>query len=180
MSKNTKKKVDNVIKPRTTTSRIGKKKAKKIDLAASAELFKHEFSIYCIDPSMDILDYMDEHGNVDIESLPEDYLLEFVCKYLDPGTFLNVVDTPFAVDIPDDEGLTEEEKEKKLEEIYKKRMESRRNDVEVQSYVIHACCIDPKFESPEHVQAVLPISLIIDLGAELTRGSTGKNLVSRF
>lgn len=180
MSKNTKKKVDNVIKPRTRKTTQRKKGAKKINLAASAELFKQEFYIYWPDYTLDLSEYEDEQGNIDIESIPEDHLIELTCRYLDPGTFQEVLGTPFAVDTPDDDDLTEEEKKEKLAEMYKEKMENPKGQLELEAEIVRACCIDPKFESAEQVLSVFPTALIIEVAGEITRGATGKNLVSRF
>lgn len=153
---------------------------KKLDLKKSSELFQEEFYIYWPDPSLNLSEYEDEDGDFDVDTIPDEYLIEFTCRYIDPGTFLEIVDTPFAYDLPSDKQLSEKELEKITQEAINDRIRNQKSQAQVRYEIIQACVIDPQFESPEQVKKILPMSLQMELYDEITKGAIGENLVARF
>ena len=154
--------------------------AKKIDVMKSADLFDEEFYIYWPDPSLDLEEYEDDDGEIDIDAIPEDCLLEFTCRYIDSGTFLEIAQTPLSYDIPEDSNLTPKQMEQIHNDAIQNQIENRKSEQDIQAEVILTCVIDPQFESAEQIQKILPRSLQIELYAEITKGAVGVNLVSRF
>lgn len=169
------------IKGKPTKKR--RKGAKSLDLKDSVKLFEQEVFVHLVDPSVNLDDYVDltnKDGVLDIGDLPDECVFEFVCRYIDPGTMQELANTPMTIEIPNSEDLSDQE----LGEEYRKMMISRANDGSAESdlkyAVIHACVIDPEFESPEQVKKVLPMSWVNELYFEITRGAIGENLRSRF
>lgn len=160
-----------------------RKGAKKLDLKDSAKLFEQEVFVFLIDPDINLDDYSDlsnEDGVLDISDLPDECVYEFNCRYIDPGTMQELANTPLTIEIPNSADMSDEE----LGEEYRKLMVNRATDgsaeFDLKYAVVHACVIDPQFESPEQVKKILPVSWVNELYYEITRGAVGENLRSRF
>ena len=154
--------------------------AKKLDLKGSAQLFQEEFYIYWPDPSVDLDKYEQEDGTFDVDSIPSDDLIEFTCRYIDPGTFQEILSTPLAYDLPTDKSLKQEEAEEIIRKAVQDRLNNPKTEADVRYEVILSCVIDPQFESVEQVKRILPMTLQLELYNEITRGAIGENLVARF
>ena len=160
-----------------------RKGAKKLDLKDSAKLFEQEICIHLIDPNVNLDDYVDlsnDDGVLDISDLPDECVYEFSCRFIDPGTMQELANTPLTIEIPNSADMSDEE----LGEEYRKMMINRATDgsaeFDLKYAVVHACVIDPTFESPEQVKKILPVSWVNELYYEITRGAVGENLRSRF
>ena len=154
--------------------------AKKLDLKKSAELFEEEFYVYWADPTEDLSEYEDEDGNVDIDSVPNEFLYEFLCRYVDPGTFLAIVNTPLAYDLPKDKDLTQKDAEEIIRTAVEDKLNNPRTEHDVRYDILQACVIEPEFESIEQIKRLLPYDLQLTLYEEITKGAIGENLVARF
>ena len=165
-------------RPRPVTER--RTGAKKLDLKESAQLFNKEFYIYWPDPSIDLSEYQDDDGNLDLDAVPEENLIEFTCRYIDPGTFQEILNTPLAYDLPDNKNLTQEEIEDVIRKSIQDRLKNTKTEADIRQEVILSCVIDPKFESVEQIKQILPATLQIDLYDEIMKGAIGDNLVARF
>lgn len=165
-------------RPRPVTER--RKGAKKLDLKKSAELFEEQFYIYWPESGFDTSDYEDDDGNIDIDLVPVENLMEFTGRYIDPGSFLEIVNTPLAYDLPEDKQLNEQEVEKVVRSAIEERLNNPKTDADIRYEVIQACIIDPQFESVEQIKKVLPVGLQVVLYEEITKGAIGENLVARF
>ena len=165
-------------RPRPRTER--RKGAKKIDLTASAKLFDVEFYFYWPDPEFDTKKYRNDDGTVDIDQIPAEQLIEFKCRYIDPGTLQKLAKTPFAWDSSDTENKSPEELQQLILEALKNQQENFKSEEEFRSDVVFACVLDPQFESVEQVRKLLPLALVTELYLEITRGAIGDNLVARF
>ena len=157
-----------------------KKGSKKLDLKGSAQLFKEEFYVYWPDPSVDLSEYEDDEGYIDIDTVPEENLIEFTCRYIDPGTFQELLNTPLAYDLPDKKDLTQEEIEEAIRKSIQDRLNNTKTDADIRYEVLLSCIIDPQFESTDQIKQILPATLQIALYDEIMRGAIGENLVARF
>ena len=117
---------------------------------------------------------------MDIDQIPAENLIEFKCRYIDPGTLQKLAKTPFAWDLPDLKNKSEQEIQQILLESLKERDESFKPEEEFRADVLHTCVLEPEFESPEQIRKILPTSLQTELYLEITRGAIGDNLVARF
>lgn len=169
-----------VIRTRPIPRTERKKGAKKIDLTASSKLFDVEFYFYWPDPEFDTTDYQLEDGTVDIDEIPAENLIEFKCRYIDPGTLQKLAKTPFAWDQPDIKDKSPEELQEFILEALQNQQDSFKPEDEFRADVVFACTIEPQFESVEQVRKLLPLSLVTELYLEITRGAIGDNLVARF
>ena len=154
--------------------------AKKLDIRESSQLFQEEFYIYWPDPSVDISKYEQEDGTFDVDSIPAENLIEFTCRYIDPGTFQEILSTPLAYDLPEDKNLKQEEVEEIIRKAVQDRLKNVKTEADIRYEVIQSCVIDPQFESAEQIKKILPTSLQMELYDEITRGAIGDNLVARF
>ncbi len=154
--------------------------AKKLDLGKSSQLFQEEFYIYWPDPSVDITKYEQEDGTFDVDSIPAEDLIEFTCRYIDPGTFQEILNTPLAYDLPEDKSLNQEQVEEIIRKAVQDRLKNSKTEADIRYEVLQACVIDPQFESVDQIKKILPVSLQMELYDEITRGAIGDNLVARF
>ena len=165
-------------RPRPRTDR--REGAKKIDLTASAKLFDVEFYFYWPDPGFDTTEYQNDDGTVDMDQIPVENLIEFKCRYIDPGTLQKLAKSPFAWDLPDLKNKSEQEIQDIIFQSLKERDESFKPEEEFRADVLKTCVLDPEFESADQVRKILPASLQTELYLEITRGAIGDNLVARF
>ena len=154
--------------------------AKKLDLSESAKLFQEEFYQYWPDPSYDYSDYENEDRVIDIDSIPTENLIEFKCRYIDPGTLQELAKTPFAWDLPDSKNLKEQDVEKVIRDALENQKYNMKSEEEFRAEVLLTCVIEPEFESTEQIRKILPVYLINELYLGITRGAIGENIVSRF
>ena len=169
------------VKGRQRTQQTQKREgAKKLDLSASSQLFQEEFYIYWPDPSVDITKYEQDDGTFDVDSIPAEDLIEFTCRYIDPGTFQEILSTPLAYDLPEDKSLNQEQVEEIIRKAVQDRLKNSKTEADIRYEVLQACVIDPQFESVEQIKKILPVSLQMELYDEITRGAIGDNLVARF
>ena len=180
MSKEKKEKEVKVIKGRPRPKTQKRDGAKKLDLKNSAQLFNEEFYIYWPDPSVDVSEYENDDGTIDINEVPAENLIEFTCRYIDPGTFQEILNTPLAYDLPEDKNLTQEEVEEIIRKAVQDRLKKAKTEADIRYEVIQACVIDPKFESVEQIKQILPATLQLELYDEIIKGAIGDNLVARF
>ena len=175
-----KKKIIDIESKPTKKSRKG---AKRLDIKDSAQLFKQEVNIHLIDPDINLDDYTDlsnDEGILNIKDLPDECVYEFTCRFIDPGTLQELANTPFTMEISNSADLTNEELGEQYRQMQIKKLTNSSTEFELKYAVIHACVIDPAFESPEEVKQVLPVSWINELYFEITRGAVGENLRARF
>ena len=165
-------------RPRARTDR--RKGAKKIDLTASAELFDIEFYMYFPEPGFDTTEYQNADGTVDIDSIPDEHVVEFKCRYIDPGTLQKLAKTPFAWDLPDLKNKSEQEIQDIVFDSLKERDENFKPEEEFRADVLHTCILEPQFESSDQIQKIIPTSIQTELYLEITKGAIGENLVARF
>lgn len=165
-------------RPRPKTER--RTGAKKLDLKQSAQLFNSEFFIYWPDPNADLSEYEDNDGLLDIDTVPEEHLIEFVCRYIDPGTFQEIVNTPLSYDLPKDRQADEKEIEEIIRNAIQDKLQNPKSEADIRYEVIQSCVIDPVFESVDQVKQILPLALQHEIYNEVTRGAIGDNLVARF
>ena len=165
-------------RPRVKTER--RATTKKLDLKKSAELFESECFIYWPEPGFNTDEYEDDDGNVDIDAVPDEHLIEFVCRYIDPGTFQEITSTPLAYDIPEDKQLSQAEIEKMFREAQENRIRNMKSETDIRLEIILTCVIDPQFESIDQIRKILPLALQYEIYNEVTRGAIGENLVARF
>ena len=154
--------------------------AKKLDLKNSAQLFNEEFYIYWPDPTVDVTEYEADDGNIDVNEIPAENLIEFTCRYIDPGTFQEILNTPLAYDLPTAKNLTQEAIEEVIRKAIKDRLSKTKTEADIRYEVLLACIIDPKFESVEQIKRILPAALQMELYDEMIKGAIGVNLVARF
>lgn len=181
MSKETKEtKEVKVIKgrPRPVTKR--RDGAKKLNLKDSAQLFNEEFYIYWPDPTVDVSEYEADDGSIDVNEIPVENLIEFTCRYIDPGTFQEILNTPLAYDLPEDKNLSQQEIEEIIRKAVQDRLKKTKTEADIRYEVLLACIIDPKFESVEQIKRILPAALQMELYDEIIKGAIGDNLVARF
>ena len=169
-----------VFKGRQRPQNERKKGSKKLDLKGSAQLFNEDFFIYWPDPTLELSEYQDDDGNVDVDQIPEEHLIEFVCRYIDPGTFQEIVNTPLSYDLPTDRKVNEQEAEQIIRDAIQNQLSNPRTEADIRYDVLLACIIDPQFESVDQIKQILPIALQREIYEEATRGAIGDNLVARF
>ena len=154
--------------------------AKKLDLSASSQLFQEEFYQYWPEPGFDYSDYENDKGEIDIDSIPSEHLIEFRCRYIDPGTLQELAKTPFAWDLPDKTNLNQAEIEKVIRDAIQNQKDNDKSEEEFRAEVLLTCIIEPEFESVEQIRKILPVYLVNELYLGITRGAIGDNLVARF
>ena len=165
---------------RSQVSKEVYKEAQVLDLEASAKFFEDEFTIYCLHPNMDLSEYADENGNVGIEDVPRDKQVRFTCRYIDPGTFQEVLDSPIIYDLPTDRPPTQKEIEEAVRKAAAQKLKRPETEAEIRANVIFKCVTYPAFKSPEQVKHILPATIQIELYDEIMRGAIGDNIVARF
>ena len=159
--------------------------AKKLDVKESLKAFEEDFYVYFPSPDVNLEEYMDEDDNVDVDSIPDEQLLEFKCRYVTSGEFRE-----YCTPTPNTEFLTKDVI-KDLKNIKKEELEDRiataiieslnaqhnYNDA-VELTVFHAV-LDPNFETVEQVRSILPTQLLELIYDECTKFVDGTNLATK-
>lgn len=154
------------------------------EIKDSAELYDKEFYVVLADLRKDYQKFKhlaDENGIVPPHELPPEYLVQFKCRSIDPGSLKEIVNSSLAFDTPEDlEKLPLAEQIKIYEKLRRDRVSDPNRDFEVQCAVVQACVLQPQFESIEIMKKALPASYIDELYEVIAKSARGGNLVSRF
>lgn len=182
-----KEEVEEKVRPRRIKNRgrsDRRKTSKKVDINKTIQSFKEDFWVYIIDPSIDLADYsdfLDGNEDLDIDDVPDEHVMEFKCRRIDPGTLMEFTNSAVVIDIPDNvESLTDSQMAKAYKDAVKDRMVDLNRDVDIKCKVIHACTLEPQFPSPESVKMTLPSICISELHEVITEGAYGANMRYRF
>ena len=154
------------------------------EIKDSAALYDFEFYIVLADLRKDFQKFAhlaDERGIVPIKDLPPEYLVQFKCRAIDPGSLKEITNSSLAFETPDDlESLPLAEQIKVYEKLRRDRVSDPNREFEVRCRVVQACVIEPQFDSLELVKKALPSSYIDELYGAITESAIGGNVVTRF
>ena len=158
--------------------------AKKIDVKKSMEVYDTDFYVYYPSSEVDINEYTDDEGNINIDEIPEDQLIEFQCRYVTSGEYrdycLPPPDTSFLNDdfIKSLKDMKKEELEERVADAVLSSLNATNsyNDA-VERTVFHAI-VDPKFQTVEQVRQIIPTVLLELIHEECTKFVDGSNLAT--
>ena len=166
--------------------------AKKLDIEKSIEAFKEDFRVYWPDPTVDLDKYTDDNGDVIVDQIPADQLIEFTCRYLTPDEFDracaadNKVNIADLVDMKKFHKLSKEEIDKQADDLNEKlssaileAMSKEKSDLEVAYETVFYSCVDPQFESIDQLKRILPLGIINMIAEESIKFTNGQNLMTR-
>lgn len=172
-------KENNVIEFQGTPTKERKVGAKKVDLKSFANLFETDFYLYYPDGSVDLKDHRKKDGSIDISSIPEENLFEIQCRYIDPGTYQQIYNTAYVIDIPGADDLSPDELHKIYQKSVRDQITDKETDLNLRYQVVLQCLIDPEVKTLEDVKR-LPINWVNDIFNSVTESVYGGNLMSRF
>lgn len=154
------------------------------EIQDSAKLYDHEFYVVLADLRKDFKKFKhlaDENGEVPIKDLPPEYLVQFKCRSIDPGTLKEITNSSLAFDTPDDiENLPLTEQIKTYQRLERQRRLDPNRQYEIECKVVQACVLEPHFESLELLKRALPASYISELYGKITQSAMGGNIATRF
>ena len=154
------------------------------EIKDSAALYDFEFYIVLADLRKDFQKFAhlaDDRGIVPIKNLPPEYLVQFKCRAIDPGSLKEITNSSLAFETPADlESLPLAEQIKVYEKLRRDRVSDPNREFEVRCRVVQACVLEPQFESLDLVKKALPSSYIDELYGAITESAMGGNVVTRF
>ena len=166
-----------------------RKGAKHIDIQKSAEVFQEDFYLYFPSPEVDLDQYKDEDDNIDLDAIPDDQVMEFKCRYLNPGEFelicsndqkLNLANV---VDVRKLNKLSQEELDKEADAINGRILQALQNQLlteksteQIAYEIAYTALIEPAFESVEQLKSILPLTIIDIITDEAVKFTDGSNL----
>ena len=156
------------------------------EIKDSAALYDHEFYVVLADLREE-KDYQkfahlaDDNGIIPPKELPPEYLVQFKCRAIDPGSLKEITNSSLAFDTPPDlESLPLAEQIKTYERLRRDRASDPNREFEIQCRVVQACVLQPQFESVEILKKSLPASYVSELYGVITESAMGGNIVTRF
>ena len=162
-----------------------RKNAKKIDVTKTAKLFDKEFYVHLVDPEMPDDEFnalIDDDGVLDMQGVPDKYIVEFKCCHIDPGTMTELINTAISIDadpVPSGNEVAVV-KEPPPTQAAPAREYDFRQDFMLRCEVVYRCTKEPDFESAEQVKKVLLPVFITELFTVITEGAYGGNIRYRF
>ena len=158
--------------------------AQVFEIKDSAALYDFEFYIVLADLRKDFQKFAhlaDERGIVPIKDLPSEYLVQFKCRSIDPGSLKEITNSSLAFETPADlESLPLAEQIRVYEKLRRDKASDPNREYEVRCRVVQACVLEPQFDSLELVKKSLPSSYIDELYNAITESAVGGNVVTRF
>ena len=157
--------------------------AKQLDIEASQKAFETDYYVYYPDPDLDLEQYTNEEGDIELSKIPPDQLLEFQCRYVTPGEFREACMPsngqsllPADMNLEKLQSLEPEQFQKQLSSLIIASLATQESYANTTIRTVFMAITEPKFNSPEHMDDTLPTSLIEMIYEESTKFVEGKNL----
>ena len=146
--------------------------ANKIDIEASLKKLDNDFYVYWPAPSVNLDEYKDEDGNVDIDNIPDEDVIEVVCRYVNQTEYFAITAPTTKLDFDRSkykgQNLTEEQLKELFLDAIEKQVAQAKTEDEIAAEVVFRSIVDPQFESPEQVQEILPLEFFNTIYDEAT------------
>lgn len=144
-----------------------KENVRKLDIQKTIKQYDEEFDCYFPRPGLDLEEYKDDNGTVDIDEIAEEDLIAIVCKYIDNITFDSIVnprqELKFDRSILDEKNLDPKEVQNMIFDTLEDQVKNSKTDSEIMAEVCYHGIVDPQFESVEQLQNVLPANWVSEI-----------------